>query len=83
MRTSAPIAKRPVSVGGVLQRAARAWFRHPWFVLLTFVALLVQQLFTTGFALSLKLIIDNVINGTNEPSLALIVAGLIVLTNPQ
>jgi ATP-binding cassette, subfamily B, bacterial len=77
MKTGAPLAARPVSVGGVLRRAAQAWFRHPWFVLLTFVALLVQQLFTTGFALSLKLIIDNVINGTNEPPLALIVAGLL------
>jgi ATP-binding cassette, subfamily B, bacterial len=77
MKTGSPLALRPVSIWGVLRRAAQAWFRHPWFVLLTFVAVLVQQLFTTGFALSLKLIIDNVQNGTNEPPLALIVGGLL------
>jgi ATP-binding cassette subfamily B protein len=67
-----------LTIFGVLWRAGRAWRQLPRLTILTITALLVQQLFHTAFALSLKLIIDNVLAGTNNPPLGLIITGLLL-----
>lgn len=71
-------AEKPVSIFGVLARAARAWGNYPKLTALTITFLFFQQGFHTAFAYSLKLIIDNVLNATNDPPLSLILAGVLV-----
>lgn len=71
-------AAASLSIFGVLWRAGQAWRQWPRLTILTIFSLLVQQLFHTGFALSLKLIIDNVLAGQNDPPLSLIITGLLV-----
>ncbi len=71
-------AAAPPTIFGVLWRAGRAWGQRPRLTVLTIIALLVQQLFHTAFALSLKLIIDNVLAGTNDPPLSFIITGLLL-----
>lgn len=71
-------AAASLTIFGVLQRAGRAWKQLPRLTVLTVISLLVQQLFHTAFALSLKLIIDNVLAGTNDPPLSLIITGLLL-----
>ncbi|MEZ4643341.1 MAG: ATP-binding cassette domain-containing protein [Chloroflexota bacterium] len=61
----------------VLRRAVAAWRPHARLGVLIVAALLVQQLFQTFLAYSLKLIVDNVQSGQNDPPLALILAALL------
>ncbi len=70
-------AAATITIWGVLWRASQAWRQFPRLAALSLTAQLLQQLFHTAFALSLKLIIDNVISGRDEPPLSLIVAGLL------
>ncbi|HNB50919.1 MAG TPA: ATP-binding cassette domain-containing protein [Anaerolineales bacterium] len=70
--------EKPVTILGVLARAAQAWGKYPKLTTLTVLFLFLQQGFQTVFAYSLKLIIDNVLNATNDPPLSLILAGVLL-----
>jgi ATP-binding cassette subfamily B protein len=70
--------KTPVSILGVLNRASLAWSKHPKLTILTITFLFLQQGFHTVFAYSLKLIIDNVLNTTNNPPLSWILVGVLI-----
>ena len=63
---------------GVVSRAARAWSRHTRLTALSASAIVLQQLFLTAFALSLKLIIDDVSGTDSGPSTSLVVGLLLV-----
>ncbi len=78
MTTPATPQPNNVSLLGVLQRAKQAWFQHSKLTALTILFLFLQQAFHTVFAYSLKLIIDNVLNNTNDPPLTVILAGLVL-----
>ncbi len=78
MKTQPFKQEKNVSLLGVLTRARQAWTRYPKLTALTIVFLFLQQLFHTAFAYSLKLIIDNVLNSTNNPPLSLILTGLVL-----
>ena len=69
---------RNISLTGVLRRARQAWFRHPKLAVLAVIFLFVQQSFQTFFAYSLKLIVDNVMDGSNQPSMSMILLSLII-----
>lgn len=63
---------------GVVRRAAVCWLRHPRLAALSGAAIVLQQLFLTAFALSLKLIIDDVSGKESGPSTSLVVTLLLV-----
>lgn len=66
----------PVGMFNTLRRSAAAWRRHWQMGLLVLLVLLVQQLYQTLFAYSLKLIIDLVQKGGAVTQLALILLAL-------
>jgi ATP-binding cassette subfamily B protein len=68
----------PINLRGMIARAWRYWRPHPRLAWGLIGLLLIQQAFTTGLAVSLKLIVDNVIAGVNDPPLWMILAGLTV-----
>ncbi len=65
-----------IGIGAMLARAWLYWRPYRGLAAVLVVVLLFQQAFTTGLAVSLKLIVDNVTEGTNDPPLWLILAGL-------
>ncbi len=67
-----------LGVLAMLGRARAYWRPYKGLGAALVVLLLLQQAFTTGLAVSLKLIIDNVLAGTNDPPLWLILVGLTV-----
>ena len=67
-----------VGLAATLRRSATAWRPHWRLGLVILLALLVQQLFLTYFAFSLKVIVDIVQGDASRPSLGLIFAGLAV-----
>ena len=62
----------------VLVGAAVAWWRFPRLAMVALGSLVVQQLFFTGFAFSLKAIVNDVTQHKAESKLAVIIALLIV-----
>ena len=67
-----------ITLFGVLARAFRAWMKYPSLTVLAILAILAQQLFQTYFAYSVKLIIDNVLNKSDDPQITGIMFGLVL-----
>lgn len=67
-----------VSSWRVLSAAARAWGRQPGIAAVAISCLVVQQLFATGFALSLKVIVDDIAGGRADGRLTFLLVALLV-----
>lgn len=70
--------QKTLNLFAILSRASRAWLKYPWITALAIISIFVQQFFHTYFAYSLKLIIDNVLSGANDPPLGMVLVGLVI-----